>query len=67
MTTFHQYYETLGMTDSEIQEFEQDLEAASMRWNDEANLMLDEAGMEAAEEAFFQNHYHNITTLENCL
>lgn len=67
MTTFHQYYETLGMTDSEIVEFEQELEAASLRWDDEANLMLDEAGMEMAEESFFQNHYHNITTLENCL
>lgn len=67
MTTFHQYYETLGMTDSEVQEFEQELEAASMRWDDEANLMLDEVAGEVAEQAFFQNHYHTLMTLENCL
>lgn len=67
MTTFHQYYEMLGMTDSEIQEFEQELEAVSMRWDDEVNLMLDEAGTSAAEEAFFQKHHHSIMTLENCL
>ena len=67
MTTFHQYYETLGMTDSEVVEFEQELEAASMRWDDEINLMIDEAGSEMAEEAFFQNHYHALMTLEHCL
>lgn len=67
MTTFHQYYETLGMTDSEIQEFEQELEAVSMRWDDEVNLMLDEVAGEMAEEAFLQANYHSIMTLEHCL
>lgn len=67
MSTFHQYYEMLEMTDSEIVEFEQELEAASMRWDDEVNLMLDEAGSEMAEESFFHANYHALMTLEHCL
>jgi hypothetical protein len=67
MTTFHQYYDTLGMTDSEVVEFEQELEAASMRWDDEVNLMLDEVAGKVAEETFFHANYHTLMTLEHCL
>ncbi len=66
-STFAYYYETLGMTDSEIEEFEIELWAYNTRQDDDINLEIGVVCDDVREVEIFEANHDFFMVIENCL